>query len=328
MRAIAFIYYKENVVLRRQTMKHFLYPILLFLGLTIHAQSPSLNVGGTISQEDKTALADAKVEVKRDGKAFTTFQTSASGSYYLFLEMGSIYEVSVSKKGFMTKFFTISTLGVKEVKERKRFSVMIADLELIEYYPGVDFSALNQPMNKYYYNPQTDDFEYDADYLKDMLEELKQIKADKKQAIKLAKQKSDKEKKDAISTKEKKMAEERLAVEASNLKAMEEELKANKRPTVDPGPAYSSQKILQADQIILNTNGKDREGLMAKYPNGVTEEVINAAHVTVIQRILVVKDQNAWVYHKKIFDWGGVAFFRDGEPITEMIFEAETKKKI
>jgi hypothetical protein len=309
-------------------MKHFFYPILLFLGLTIHAQSPSLNVGGTISQEDKTALADAKVEVKRDGKAFTTFLTSASGSYFLFLEMGSMYEVSVSKKGYMTKFFTISTLGVAEQKERKRFSVMIADLELIEFFPGVDYSALNQPMNKYYYNPKTDDFEYDSDYLKDMLEELKQIKNDKKQAIKLAKQRTDKEKKDALATKEKQMAEERLAVETANLKAMEEELKTNKKPGVDPGPANSSQKILQADQVILNTNGKDREALMAKYPAGVTEEVISGSHVTVIQRILVVKDKNAWVYHKKIFDWGGVACFRDGEPITEVVFEAETKKKI
>jgi hypothetical protein len=33
----------------------------------------------------------------------------------------------------------------------------------------------------------------------------------------------------------------------------------------------------------------------------------------------------AWVYQKKIFSWGGVSFFRDSTPITELIFEQETK---
>ncbi len=291
---------------------------LIALSLSIKAQSPTLNMGGTISQEDKTALADALVSVTRDGKPFTSFLTSASGTYFLFLEMGSQYEVSVTKKGYVKKFFTISTLGVKDVKERKRFSVMVADLELIENYPGVDFSALNQPMNRYYYNAKTDDFEYDDNYLREMLAELKKIKDEKRQAIKLAQQKADKEKKNSSLAKQKTAKEEQLALEA--------EAKKNK-PEPVATPAASSQKILTADALIVNNNGEKVAELLLKYQPGVTEEVINGSHVLIIQRILVVKNEMAWVYHKKIFDWGGVACFRDGKPITESVFEAETKNK-
>ena len=57
---------------------------------------------------------------------------------------------------------------------------------------------------------------------------------------------------------------------------------------------------------------------------GVTEEIIHGTNVIVIQRV-VVRDQMAWVYHKKLFNWGGVACFRDGQAITESTFENETK---
>jgi hypothetical protein len=73
----------------------------------------------------------------------------------------------------------------------------------------------------------------------------------------------------------------------------------------------------------LHTGRKDK-ALLAKYKPGVTEEVLESSNVVIIQRVLV-KDNTVWVYHKKIFNWG-VAFFRDGEPITESIFELETRK--
>jgi len=40
---------------------------------------------------------------------------------------------------------------------------------------------------------------------------------------------------------------------------------------------------------------------------------------------IVVKDKDAWIYTKKVFNWGGSAFFRDETPITESTFEMETK---
>ncbi|MBK6985403.1 MAG: hypothetical protein IPH32_11915 [Bacteroidetes bacterium] len=41
-------------------------------------------------------------------------------------------------------------------------------------------------------------------------------------------------------------------------------------------------------------------------------------------RRVVVREENTWVYEKKIFDWGGVSYFRDKQRITASTFNQET----
>src|SRR5688572_25778800 len=157
-------------------MRLILTSFLFLISFLIHAQSNSLNVGGTVSDEKKVAMREAKVCVTKDGKAFTSFLTSFNGTYYLYLPMGSEFVITVSKAGYVQKFFTVSTLGVSTESAKKKFSVMIADLELIENVPGVDYSVFNQPMNKYFYDPKTDDFGYDKKYMNEMLALVDEVK--------------------------------------------------------------------------------------------------------------------------------------------------------
>lgn len=83
------------------------------------------------------------------------------------------------------------------------------------------------------------------------------------------------------------------------------------------------EKLMQSDAAVV-TDERQKQ-LLAKYPEGVTEETIPMDGVVIIRRVLV-KEKKAYVYEKKIFNWGGIAFFRDGSPITEPLFEQETKK--
>ena len=99
--------------------------------------------------------------------------------------------------------------------------------------------------------------------------------------------------------------------------------------TYKGGDQYAKDRLVECEKMISSdanqiTNERQKQ-LLAKYPPGVTEEVIPAEGVVVIKRVLV-KDKVAFVYEKKIFNWGGLAFFRDGLPITEPVFEQETKK--
>jgi membrane protein involved in colicin uptake len=113
----------------------------------------------------------------------------------------------------------------------------------------------------------------------------------------------------------------RKAEEEARIKAEEEEKKANdKKPT-----RYISPPLLGGDKSKTTTE-KPAHPLCAKYPQGVTEEDVYDKGIHIIKRI-VVKDKEAWVYTKKIFKWGGKAFFRDDVPITESTFEMETKKQ-
>jgi len=310
-------------------MKSFLKTTLfLLISLNTFSQSETLNLGGRISDEKRIAMGDAIVSVTRDGKAFTTFPTSLNGSYALYLPMGSEFVVTVSKTGYAKKYFTVSTLGVSDEAAKKKFNVMVADLELIEYVPGVDYSMFNQPMNRYYYNPKIDNFEFDKKYMKDMLAQVNDLKIAKKEAILLAKLKAEQEKKDAELAAKNKLREEQLVAEKANLKKLEEELAASKKvqPETLVNPAtLTAPKPLAKDALIIITNPDQKIiALLAKYKIGVTEEIIYGTNVIVIQRVLV-RDQMAWVYHKKMFNWGGVAFFRHGQTITESIFENETR---
>ncbi|MCC6182968.1 MAG: hypothetical protein IT237_14155 [Bacteroidia bacterium] len=97
-----------------------------------------------------------------------------------------------------------------------------------------------------------------------------------------------------------------------------------------PGDSYVKNKLIEIEKLLKsdvatasNVDARQKE-LMAKYPLGVTEETLTGPGVVVLQRV-VVTETNAYVYQKKMFSWGGTAFFRDSKPITELIFEQETK---
>ncbi|MCE3229148.1 MAG: hypothetical protein K0S32_3699 [Bacteroidetes bacterium] len=295
----------------------------------------SIDLEGTILCENRT-LQGAQVSVTRDGKAFTSFVTDVDGSYNLYLPLGSNYEISVSKKGYVKKMYTVSTTGVSEESAQKKFPVIVADLEILKAVDGIDYSLFNQPMNKYFFDKKKDNFEFDKDYMKSMLAKVADIRRAEKKALQLAIQKADQDKKDAELAKLKAMQDERLAMEAEQLKMMQQEqLEAKKmakqqsqektqtiaevssvnKPTVIESPEIGSDK---SDRVMA---------LLTKYKPGVTEEIIEGKGFITIQRVLV-RGEKAWLYEKKVFSWGGVSCFRDGVRITESAFDHETKKFI
>jgi hypothetical protein len=80
----------------------------------------------------------------------------------------------------------------------------------------------------------------------------------------------------------------------------------------------------KAEEVEAIKRSERAKLLLTKYPQGITEEIINGNGVVIVKRILI-KDNDVWVYQKKIFNWGGVTCFRDDATITEGIFDFETK---
>ena len=99
-----------------------------------------------------------------------------------------------------------------------------------------------------------------------------------------------------------------------------------------PSDPYAKQKLLEIEKILNSDTKKNKKELsdrvkelIAKYPPGVTEKILVERDVTVYQRIVVKGDTAAYVYEKKVFGFGLIRYFRDGEPCTEAEFETETK---
>ena len=93
--------------------------------------------------------------------------------------------------------------------------------------------------------------------------------------------------------------------------------------------SYSKGRVLECVKLLgsdSNQNIDERQKqLLAKYKPGVTEEIISLEGVVIVKRVLV-KNKVAYVYEKKIFNWGGVSCYRDNESITLSAFDIDTKK--
>jgi hypothetical protein len=69
-----------------------------------------------------------------------------------------------------------------------------------------------------------------------------------------------------------------------------------------------------------------RKELGNSYPNGVTETVTTEGNKTITTRI-VVKDGKGDEYKKVEHNWGGIFFFKNGDAVTERVWNQEATSK-
>ena len=105
--------------------------------------------------------------------------------------------------------------------------------------------------------------------------------------------------------------------------------------TYKPNDAYATGKLALAQKNLTGITAsvaptntvapkKDANPLLAKYKEGVTEEIIPGKGYVEIRRT-VVKGNEVWVYKKKQFDFGQVVFYKDDDQITQSVWDNETK---
>ena len=319
------------------SFKRVIFIVILMLLINISfSQNITVDFEGQVSHENNI-LSEVIVQVLQDGKLLTTFKTDQSGNYNVYLPLGSDYIISISKNDYVQKYFSVSTKGIPAEQTDVKFPTIKADVDLFKYYEGVDYSLFNEPINKFYYNDRKGNFEYDKDLLKEKKEAMKKIKMAEKKAILLALQKNEEKQKEleksakASDAKKEKLAEEKktlddkLAKQTLMMKLIEE----------DEKPIFKTNHEKNDIQLnIVAANNEESKkiidkkitDLVTKYKQKVTEEKQEAESVVIIKRV-VVRDQETWVYEKKTFSWGGVAYFRDKQRITASTFNMETASK-
>ena len=305
--------------------------VLLFCFTVNFSQDVTVDFEGRVSNDNMT-LSESIVQVLQDGKLLTSFKTDQNGSYNVYLPLGSDYLISISKNDYVQKYFSVSTKGIPQDQAGVKLPAIRADVDLFKYYEGVDYSMFDEPISKFYYSSKKGNFDYDKEYLKAKKEEMKKVKLAEKKAIQLALQKNaakqkelekTPEKKEAVAklNEEKKVLDEKLAKQSLMLKLIEEEekpiLKAKEKNEVELNIVAANN---DASTKVIDKKVND---LIAKHKQTVSEEQQTGQGVIVIRRV-VVREENTWVYEKKIFDWGGVSYFRDKQRITASTFNQET----
>jgi hypothetical protein len=315
-------------------IKSYAYIIILLLCFTTtyKAQDVTVDFEGKVSNDDAT-LSEAIVQVLQNGKLLTAFKTNSEGNYNVYLPLGFDYIISISKSNYVQKYFSVSTKDIPANQENSKLPIIHADVDLFKYYEGVDYSLFNEPINKFYYNSKKSNFEYDKEYLKEKRAAMKLVKIAEKKAILLALQKNEKQQKRLKNnksntqkrndlTEQKKVLDEKLEKENLLLKLIEEDekpiLKGNRNENDIKLNILAANKDVSKKIIDKKIND-----LVSKYKQGVTEEKQEGDGIIIIKRV-VVREQEAWVYEKKIFNWGGVSYFRDKQRITASTFNLET----
>lgn len=315
------------------SFKKIVFTIALLFCFTVNfAQPITVDFEGQVSHND-SILSEVIVQVLQNGNLLTSFKTDQTGSYNIYLPLGGDYLISISKNGYVQKYFSVSTKGVAAEQSGFKFPAIRADVDLFKYYEGVDYSMFDEPINKFYYNKRKGNFDYDRDYLNDKKAAMRAVKIAEKKVILLALQKneaqqkelskapSNSEKKNKLDE-EKKKLDEKLAKQSLMLKLIEEDQKSLFKGNQDKDEIELN--IVAADQeVTKKIIDKKINDLVSKYKQGVTEERQDGESIVIIKRV-VVRDQEAWVYEKKIFNWGGVSYFRDKQRITASTYNIET----
>ena len=337
-------------------MFRFFFSVIFFLCCQNYwSQNDVIHFEGTVYDEKNAVIKQALVQITKGTTPFNTIKSDEHGNYNLYLPVNGEYNITVTKNGFAQKKYTVSTLNIPQDRSQIQFATNIADLVLYTKYDNVDYSLFEKPMNKYFYNAAKDNIIFDEEYLKEMKLAMKNFKNAQAEATMIAEKNGEGDRIIAENlalekAKEEKEKEKAKAAELVALKkANEEKDKAWKKfesekasmGKIKPGetvikktPNFMStvsavqkpDKTAVASNVAIKREIKDMRTLelLGKYKLGVTEEIIQANGVYIIQRVLV-RDEAVWIYQKKIFNWGGVSCFRDKLPITEGIFESETR---
>ena len=305
------------------TRKQLVCWLLFFTFFKSFSQDITVDFEGRVTN-DNSILSEVIVQVLQEGKLLTSFKTDNSGTYNVYLPLGHDYLVSISKNNYVQKYFTVSTKGVPSEDASMKFPTITADVDLFKYYEGVDYSLFNEPINKFYYNAKKGNFEYDKAYLKEKKEAMRQVKEQEKEVLLAMKKKKNnspalaKHTPNKIDTTKKTEGQRLLAQLEKEEQQLFSKPKNNNEVQINLVAASSTNSKKVIDSKI--------SALLQKYKQGVTEEKQKTDQVIIIKRI-VVREQEAWVYEKKIFSWGGIAYFRDRQPITASTFNIETSVK-
>ena len=276
------------------------------------AQQITIHFKGKIYNDKNAVIGGANVQVMQDAFLPSSTQTDVDGNYDLYLPLNREFDVTITKEGYVQKKYFVSTKGIKEEGGLAKFPNYVADVVLFTRYEGVDYSLFDEPINKYHYNSKNNNMDYDEPYLKQMKEAMKEVKKAEREALKLAHEKLVNERKLLANSKIGYIPQKSVASQNSSNSTQSSSMASSSRVS----SPVSSSKVVITDARILS--------LLSKYKLGVTEEIIEGNGVYIIQRVLV-SETDVWVYQKKVFNWGGVACFRDKVTITEGVFEQETK---
>jgi tetratricopeptide (TPR) repeat protein len=162
---------------------------LLFTYAFASAQDANnLALDATIKDQDGGRLTGVSVVLLEDGTLVNKVKTGKNGRFDLLLDFDHEYIVEANKPGYVSKRMHVNTKNVPEDEQLWGYEYGGFAIDLFKKIEGVDFSILEQPVAKIYYDPNIQNFDYDKVYTKQIKRELDELIEDYKDKEKMQEQ--------------------------------------------------------------------------------------------------------------------------------------------
>lgn len=125
------------------------------------------------NEEDQSkALDSALVSIYSNGIPLSELWTNKKGRCNFKLPLDKVFKIEVSKPGFVSKNFEVSTKIPADKRAAYSFSF---DIEIFEEVKNLDVSVLKNPIAKVAYNVIMEQFAYDVRYTSKINLDLKKL---------------------------------------------------------------------------------------------------------------------------------------------------------
>jgi len=148
----------------------------------------NLALDATIKDQDGGRLTGVSVVLLQDGALVNKVKTGKNGRFDLLLNFDHEYIIEANKPGYVSKRMHVNTKNVPEDEQLWGYEYGGFAIDLFKQIEGVDFSVLDQPVAKIYYDPNIQNFDYDKVYTKQIKRELDALIEDYKSKEKMQEQ--------------------------------------------------------------------------------------------------------------------------------------------
>ena len=156
---------------------------------SVHAQDPNnLAVDGTVKDEDGGRITGAQIALYQDGAELKRVSTGNNGRFDLYLEFGHEYTIEISKPSYVTKKLYLNTNNVPVDEQLWGYEFGGFVVDMFKRMDGVDYSILDKPIGKVYYEPNVENFVDDKLYTRGIKAEVDRLEEAQKEKIKADKE--------------------------------------------------------------------------------------------------------------------------------------------
>ena len=163
-------------ILRIQQLKKLLFFALLISQIYASAQKTwflKFDIS-VISREIK--LPGATISVSKDGSDFETVTVGNDAKHVFELPQDGEYSITITKPGYESKIFLVSTNNVPEKQVLDYYFNFRIAVDIHKILDGIDYSILDEPMAKLYYDRKPRIFTYNYKYTQTIENALQKLR--------------------------------------------------------------------------------------------------------------------------------------------------------